>query len=52
MSIYIEENITSSRFLTPIHLLDKPPVPGERESRFAQPKDRIMNRPRKEQRDV
>ena len=36
------------RFSTPVHLLDRPPVPGERENRFPQPRDRSMNHPRKE----
>lgn len=40
----MEEN----RFLSPCHILEYQPVPGDRESRFPQPRDRTMNHPRKE----
>lgn len=42
----------SHRFPHPASYLEHPPVPGERESYFPQPKDRSFNRPRKESRHV
>ena len=40
------------RFPTPIHVIVPQSVPGERETRFPQPRDRSMNHPRKEQTHV
>lgn len=40
----MEEN----RFLSPCHLLELQPAPGQRELRFPQARDRSMNHPRKE----
>lgn len=40
--------MTPDRFMSPIPCLDRMPVPGDRESRFPQPRDRTMNHPRKE----
>lgn len=36
------------RFGTPVHALDYQPRPGERESRFPQPRDRAMQRPKED----
>ena len=41
-----------TRFPNPIHVLVPQSVPGERETRFPQPRDRSMNHPRKEQTHV
>ena len=40
------------RFPNPIHVLVPQSVPGERETRFPQPRDRSMTHPRKEQTHV
>lgn len=36
------------RFGTPLVSLEYQPMPGQRESRFPQPKDRSMQRPKEE----
>lgn len=36
------------RFGTPLASLEYQPMPGQRESRFPQPKDRSMQRPKEE----
>lgn len=36
------------RFGTPLISLEYQPMPGQRESRFPQPKDRSMQRPKEE----
>ena len=40
------------RFGSPECSLLEPPRPSEREARFRQPRDRTMNHPREERRDV